>query len=78
MHKFKKKLDNSRHRDRKGQFLSHILWLGKYIHTDAVDKKKCVIVYGIKKKNITCKLKRDKEETKGVKDLLKKLKWWWQ
>ncbi len=40
---------------------------------DAAGKKKNVIVYGIKEKNITCKLKRDKEETKTEKDLLKKL-----
>lgn len=38
---------------------------------DVADKKKRVFVHRIKVKNITCKLRRKKEELKLVKDLLK-------
>lgn len=40
---------------------------------EVADKKKSVIVFGLKEKTITYKPKRDKEELKSIKDLLKNL-----
>ncbi|XP_050703013.1 trichohyalin-like [Eriocheir sinensis] len=40
---------------------------------EVADKKRSVIIFGMKEKNITYKPKRDKEELKSVKDLLKNL-----
>ncbi len=40
---------------------------------DAADKKKSIIVHGLKEKNIRYKPRRDREQLKSVRDLLKSL-----
>ena len=50
-----------------------ILKTNENIVRDAAEKKKNVIIYGLKEKVIPMKAKREKEETKCIKEILKQL-----
>ena len=41
---------------------------------DAAEKKKNVMIYGLKEKVIPMRTKREKEETKCIKEILKTIK----